>query len=127
MKQWMVAALILSAQATFAATHGIDENFGSGGALLIGPTPQSGLVLTRITAVTALSNGKILVGGFSAGSDNAHPQAKNTGEAKRLSATADRTERSRPPMRLVWMNDRYPDSHWITTLSKVAVAVAALL
>lgn len=75
MKYLLFAIFILFAPTAMAGTNGLDTNFGSGGALLIGPTPQSHLFMGRIMAITALPDGKFLLGGLTGGSDPVHPRA----------------------------------------------------
>jgi uncharacterized delta-60 repeat protein len=52
-----------SAAPAIAATNGLDAQFGTGGFVLLGQTPTSGLRISRITALVALSDGKLLIGG----------------------------------------------------------------
>ncbi len=61
----LTLAILSLASTSFAATNGIDATFGSGGAVLIGPTPTSNLVLNDIRGIAFQSDGKIIVAGRS--------------------------------------------------------------
>src|ERR1700744_3653033 len=74
MKPLPLATLCLFSHLAIAGSSGLDRNFGSGGALLVGPTPQSGLGIT-IKAITPLPDGTFLVGVRSQ-ADPPHPTAE---------------------------------------------------
>ena len=61
----LTLAILSLTSTSFAATNGIDATFGSGGAVLIGPTPTSNLVLNDIRGIAFQSDGKIIVAGRS--------------------------------------------------------------
>ena len=68
MKHWIVASVLgLSCHAASAGTNGLDSTFGSGGVVLLTPTPTSHLTMS-IYAIAVADDGKIIVGGRSADS-----------------------------------------------------------
>jgi len=61
----LLATLALTsfvAPAAVNATNGLDKQFGSGGVVLLGPTPVSGLKISRITSLVIEDVGKIVIG-----------------------------------------------------------------
>jgi len=47
-----------------ASTSALDSTFGSGGIALIGPTPVSGIVMRRVSALLVEPDGEIAIGGY---------------------------------------------------------------
>ncbi len=62
--KWFAVSLVAVPTVTaFAATRILDPHFGAAGALYVGPTPVSGMVMNRISALAVQSDGKIVIGG----------------------------------------------------------------
>jgi uncharacterized delta-60 repeat protein len=47
-----------------AGTTGLDSTFGTGGIALLAPTPNTGTLMRRVSALLILSDGKMLIGGY---------------------------------------------------------------
>src|SRR5881394_777767 len=58
-----LSSMLLLAQSAAGATNGLDEKFGSGGVVLLGPTPVSGLIITSIDGLAIQDDGKIVIAG----------------------------------------------------------------
>jgi len=65
---WKAGSVILfaalasaAASAAFAFTNGLDARFGSGGVVLLGPTPTSGLISRGIFGMAVQPDGKIVI------------------------------------------------------------------
>lgn len=70
----LLAAFAGSYDGVFAATNGLDASFGMRGIKLIGPTPTSGIAMTRISTLKVLDDGSIVLGGYVWGSSDPAPQ-----------------------------------------------------
>ena len=68
-RRFCAVLLTFAAGAAGAATNGLDTSFGGRGAVLIGPTPTSALVLDGIRGIAFQADGKIVIGGRSTAID----------------------------------------------------------
>src|SRR5678815_1161965 len=78
MKYFGLLLLLAASAGTYssalAATNGLDVTFGSNGIALLGPTPTSGVSMTRIRALKVLDDGRVVIGGYVWGPMDIAPQ-----------------------------------------------------
>ncbi len=65
LRYFLAFSLNAASALSFAATNGLDSNFGTGGAVLLGPTPVTEQSIERIYSIVVQNDGKLIVGGRS--------------------------------------------------------------